>query len=76
MKRTSPNIEISYYLTLLEKSGQNKVLAYIKTLFKKQPRKKDNKELLNFAGAFSSEDISEINKAIKEGCEKKDLNEW
>lgn len=76
MKKNSFNIEISHYLTLLEKSAQGKVLTYIKTLFKKQPKKKKDKEILNFAGAFSADDLLEINKAIQEGCEKTDMNEW
>jgi len=77
MKKTHVNIEILHYVSLLEKSSQSKVLSYIKSLFKaSSPKKNNNKEILQFAGAFSNDDLLEINNAISEGCEKPDLNEW
>ncbi len=76
MKKTSVNIEILHYLSLLEKSSQSKVLSYIKSLFKTSPKKNNNNDMLKFAGSFSNDDLYEINSAISEGCEKPDLNEW
>ncbi|HLG34889.1 MAG TPA: hypothetical protein VI757_08430, partial [Bacteroidia bacterium] len=70
------NIEILRYVNMLEQSSQSKVLAYIKSLFKNPGRKKEDKRILQFAGAFSKEDIREMNTAINEGCENPDLNEW
>ena len=68
MKKTSTvNMEILHYLSLLEQSSQTKVLSYIKSLFKSSPPKKNNKDILSFAGAFSKEDINEIKKAITKG---------
>ena len=75
MKKATVNIEILHYLGLLEQSSQTKVLSYIKSLFKASPAKK-NKDILAFAGVFSKDDLSEMEKAINEGCEKPDFNEW
>ena len=76
MKKATINIEILSYLNMLEKTSQGKVLSYIKSLFKTVPNQNGSKDILKFAGAFSGNDIQEITKAINEGCEKPDLNEW
>ena len=75
MKKATASIEILHYLNLLEQSSRNKALAYIKALFKSTPSKK-NKDILSFAGVFGKDDLDEMEKAITEGCEKPDLNEW
>jgi len=69
---TSHESQILKSLHKLEKSQQNAVLRYVKSLLKKE----DKKQLLKFAGAFSSEDIKQMETAIEQGCEKIDRNEW
>lgn len=59
-------------LNLLEKSQQNDVLSYVKSLLKKE----NKKQLLKLAGAFSAEDIKQMETAIEQGCENIDRNEW
>lgn len=72
MIRTGYEAEIIKSIHLLEKSRQKSVLVYIKSLLKSS----ENRNLLKFAGAFSAEDIEEMESAISEGCENIDRNEW
>ncbi len=72
MLRTGYEAEIIRNIHLLEKGRQKSVLSYIKSLLKGS----DNKNLLKFAGAFSPEDIKEMEEAISQGCENIDSNEW
>ena len=69
---TKHEAQILKNLHLLEKSQQNDVLSYVKMLLKKE----NKKQLLKFAGAFSAEDIQQMETAIEQGCEKIDRNEW
>ena len=69
---TSYEAEILKKLNLLEKSQQNSVLSYIKSLI----RKYDSRHLLKFAGAFTPGDIKQMESAINGGCENIDRNEW
>ncbi|HPZ09107.1 MAG TPA: hypothetical protein PL110_13440 [Candidatus Eremiobacteraeota bacterium] len=40
------------------------------------PKGISGKELLPFAGIMTFEEAQSINRAIEEGCEKVDVNEW
>ena len=72
MLKTGYEAEIMRNIPLLEKARQKSVLEYIKSLLKSR----DEKKLLKFAGAFSPQDIKEMEEAISKGCENIDLNEW
>lgn len=66
--------EIIKKLDLLGLNEQNKVLKYIKSLINS---KRDGKSgLLKLAGSLSKEDAEEMIKAIEDGCENIDYNEW
>ncbi len=69
---TKYEVEILKKITLLEKSQQNNVLLYIKSLLKGHSKK----NLLKFAGIINPEDIKRIESAIQSGCESIDKNEW
>ena len=69
---TYQEAEILKNIHLLESAQQNAVLSYVKSLLKKDHKK----QLLKFAGAFSSEDIKQMRTAIEHGCENVDRNEW
>ena len=76
MNKSHPQIEILQYLDMLGKSSQQKVLTFIKTLVPKSKKVKSKHPILKYAGAFSKEDVKEMEKAIKENCENIDKNEW
>ena len=66
--------EILKSLNLLEKEQQDRVLNYIKSLLKRSKGSQAN--LLQFAGSFDSKELEQISKAIEDGCENIDKNEW
>lgn len=61
-------------LSLLSKEQQNKVLSYINALLR--TKNSSQQELLQFAGSIDPKEIQEISRAIEEGCENIDKNEW
>jgi hypothetical protein len=52
---------------------QARVLDIIKAL---TPKGVEGKSLLRFEGSISADDLQLMSKAIEEGCEKVDINEW
>ena len=52
---------------------QVRVLDIIKALTSKGV---EGKSLLRFEGSISEDDLQLMSKAIEEGCEKVDINEW
>jgi len=52
---------------------QVRVLDIIKAL---TPKGVEGKSLLRFEGSISKDDLQLMSKAIEEGCEKVDINEW
>jgi hypothetical protein len=52
---------------------QVRVLDIIKAL---TPKGVEGKSLLRFEGSISADDLQLMSKAIEEGCEKVDINEW
>ena len=68
--------EITEQLHKLTPDQQKRVLAFIQVLAQKQPSGVPGSELLRFAGSIEHNDVKVIEKAIVEGCEQVDLNEW
>lgn len=52
---------------------QVRALDIIKAL---TPKGVEGKSLLRFEGSISADDLQLMSKAIEEGCEKVDVNEW
>ena len=52
---------------------QVRVLDMIKAL---TPKGVEGKSLLRFEGSISADELQLMSKAIEEGCEKVDINEW
>jgi len=52
---------------------QIRALDMIKAL---NPKGVEGKSLLRFEGSISPDDLQLMSKAIEEGCEKVDTNEW
>ena len=59
----------------MDKTNQNKLLNYAKKL-SQSPKSKNTDNVLKLAGSISKEDIELMDKAIKEGCEQVDHDEW
>ncbi|HEY2881340.1 MAG TPA: hypothetical protein VGJ15_02880 [Pirellulales bacterium] len=57
-------------------SLQRRVLEFASTVGDRLPPGMPGSELAKFAGAISPEDCALMEKAIEEGCEQVDLNEW
>lgn len=55
---------------------QRRVLNYALTIREELPPGTPGRDLLKFAGTISPEDCDLMEKAIEEGCERIDLNEW
>ena len=55
---------------------QHQVLEFARSLVKAKGRGVPGKDLLRFAGAIEVEDLIAIERAIHEGCEKVNLDEW
>ena len=55
---------------------QHQVLEFARSLVKAKGHGVPGKDLLRFAGAIEAEDLIDIEKAIHEGCEKVNLDEW
>jgi hypothetical protein len=68
--------EIERQLETMPLETQQQVLSYIKTLPHPTLKGVEGKTLRPFFGILSDEDANEMMKAIEEGCERVDLNEW
>lgn len=68
--------EIALHLHKLSTEQQMRVLTFVKTLAEEQPCGVRGSRLLKFAGVISPDDLKEMEKAIAEGCEQVNLNEW
>ena len=68
--------ELHQQLAHLPLGQQRQVLDFARALVVAQPRGRSGQELLRFAGAMESEDITIISQAIRDDCEKVDGNEW
>lgn len=60
----------------LDYEHQKRVLDFARALAVTGPRGVPGKQLLSFAGCIPPDDLKEMKKAIEDGCEKVDLNEW
>ncbi|MCL5673277.1 MAG: hypothetical protein M1407_01475 [Deltaproteobacteria bacterium] len=60
-------------IDMLPYALQLRVLDFVTSL---SPKGVKGKSLLRFKGTISANDLREISKAIEEGCEKADINEW
>ncbi len=68
--------EITSHLHKLSSEQQMRVLAFVRALAEEKPSGTPGRELLKFAGAIVLEDLNEMEKAIAEGCEQVNLNDW
>ncbi|MBW4675432.1 MAG: hypothetical protein KME52_15825 [Desmonostoc geniculatum HA4340-LM1] len=63
-------------LKVMPEDLQYRVLEFARTLVSSQIHGVPGKQLLNFAGTISPNDIQLIREAIEQGCEQVDIDEW
>jgi len=68
--------EIEKQLDNLPIELQQRVLNFAQSLALSLPKGASGKQLLHFAGTIKSDDAELMKKAIENGCEQVDLNEW
>ena len=68
--------QLKEQLEHLPAEQQHQVLEFARSLVKAKGSGVAGKDLLRFAGAIDTEDLNAIKKAIQEGCEKVNLDEW
>ncbi len=73
---TTVQKQLREQLEHLPAAQQQQVLEFARSLVKEKDRGVPGRDLLKFAGAIEAEDIIIIERAIHEGCEKVNLDEW
>jgi hypothetical protein len=68
--------EIINQIGRLDYEHQRRVLDFARALAVTGPKGVPGKQLLSFAGTIPADDLKAMKKAIEDGCEKADLNEW
>ena len=63
-------------LKVMPEDLQYRVLEFARTLLGSQIHGVPGKQLLNFAGVISPNDIQLMREAIEQGCEQVDIDEW
>ena len=68
--------EVVEHLEALPQNLQQQVLFWVRALDLAQPRGTAGRQLLQFAGAISGADLDAMSRAIEQGCERVDVDEW
>ncbi|MEY2911284.1 MAG: hypothetical protein RLZZ184_593 [Cyanobacteriota bacterium] len=68
--------QIIEQLNIITQDLQYQVLEFAPNLTKSKIKGVPGKELLKFAGSIPKEDLQLMSEAIKQDCEKVDVNEW
>jgi len=76
MRNTTLEKDIHKQLEQLPLEQQRQVLEFARALAKSRVHGVPGQNLLRFAGTIDHEDLVTIQQAVKEGCEKVNLNEW
>jgi hypothetical protein len=68
--------ELHSQLDLLSPEQQQKVLRFAEELVRTLPEGQKGSSYLSFAGSIVKEDVVHMDKAIEDGCERVDADEW
>ena len=60
----------------LDPQQQEKVLEFVRGLARPTSAGSPGRELVRFAGVIDKDDLEEISRAIEDGCEQVNLNDW
>ena len=76
MRGSSVKKEIVEKLDSLAIDEQRRVLDFTRALAEGKAEGIAGRDLLRFAGTIEKGDLAVMERAIEEGCEKVDVNEW
>jgi hypothetical protein len=76
MIRPTIERELLEQLAVLPAEKQRQVLDYARSLSGMPLRGAPGAELLAFSGTISRDDAEQMMRAIDDGCERIDINEW
>ena len=76
MENSTTIQEIIKLLKTLSLEQQRQVLDFTRELLGKPPKRYPGKNLLQFVGTISKEDLEIMKQTIEEGCEQIDESEW
>jgi len=76
MTENTLKLEILKQLEKLNDDEQRRVLQLIRSIQERPPRGTPGKDLLSFAGSISESDLTEMEQAIEQDCEKVNTDEW
>ena len=76
MMKSSLKKEIIEKLESLPAEKQEKVLEFVGALTQDKTIGIPGQKLLHFSGMIEKNDLDSMKRAIEEGCEKVDINEW
>jgi hypothetical protein len=68
--------EVIKQLEIMPQHLQQRVLEFIQALVKAEVRGTPGQQLLRFAGSISPDDLQLMCEAIKQDCERVDVDEW
>jgi hypothetical protein len=68
--------EVVEQLKVMPQPLQRQVLEFVRSLVKVKVRGTPGQQLLRFAGSIPSDDLQLMRKAIKQDCERVDIDEW
>jgi len=68
--------EVVEQLKVMPQPLQRQVLEFVRSLVKAEVRGTPGQQLLRFAGSIPLEDLQLMREAIKQDCERVDIDEW
>lgn len=68
--------EVIKRLEIMPQHLQQQVLEFTQALVKTEVRGTPGRQLLRFAGSIPLEDLQLMREAIKQDCERVDIDEW
>ncbi|MGB3294258.1 MAG: hypothetical protein WBB01_14820 [Phormidesmis sp.] len=68
--------EVVEQLKVMPQPLQRQVLKFVRSLIQAEVRGTPGQQLLRFAGSIPSADLQSMSEAIKQDCERIDIDEW
>lgn len=68
--------EVVEQLKVMPQPLQRRVLEFVRSLVETEVRGTPGQQLLRFAGSIPSDDLQLMREAIKQDCERIDVDEW
>lgn len=76
MERTPFENDLLTRVRTLSEDERRRVMSFAEALADTHPVGVPGSTLLHFAGTFEAETLRDIERAVEEGCERVDADEW